>query len=140
MLKYEFTLPITPKAKQRARILKTGRSYTPKETVEFENTIRGLSRKYAPIYLIEGPVALSMEFVVKRPIKPRHKIHPITRPDLDNYIKAVKDAFNGIFWRDDSQVVILMGKKSYGEPKILIAIEEILNHKSIISERTKVLA
>lgn len=34
------------------------------------------------------------------------------RGDLDNYIKTVLDALNGVAWRDDSQVVKITGIKA----------------------------
>jgi Holliday junction resolvase RusA-like endonuclease len=53
-------------------------------------------------------------------------MHPITRPDLDNYNKFLSDCLNGIVWEDDSQVVELNAKKLYGEKeKTLIRIEPI---------------
>lgn len=52
---------------------------------------------------------------------------PTSRPDLDNYIKGVKDALKGIVWLDDSQVVEY-GEcyKRYAEkPYIYIRVEGI---------------
>ena len=40
---------------------------------------------------------------------------PTGRPDLDNLIKALTDACNGIVWRDDAQIVRLMAEKRYSE-------------------------
>lgn len=34
------------------------------------------------------------------------------RGDLDNYIKTVLDALNGVAWKDDSQVVKITGIKA----------------------------
>lgn len=52
-------------------------------------------------------------------------IKPTLKPDVDNYVKAIKDALNGIAYVDDSQVVVLMISKHYGrEPRVEIVIEE----------------
>ena len=54
------------------------------------------------------------------------EIKPTKRPDLDNFLKAAKDALNGIVWRDDSQIVNLSARKVYGEhPKLVITVEPI---------------
>ena len=42
-------------------------------------------------------------------------VMPTGRPDLDNLVKALTDACNGIVWRDDAQIVRLMAEKRYGE-------------------------
>ena len=56
------------------------------------------------------------------------KLLPISRPDIDNYIKAVLDAANEIVVRDDSQVVALVSIKQYSEtPKATLIFEEIKN-------------
>jgi len=54
-------------------------------------------------------------------------LRPMTKPDLDNYIKGIKDALNGIVWGDDSQVVEYgpSGKWYSDRPRVEIWIEEI---------------
>jgi Holliday junction resolvase RusA-like endonuclease len=44
------------------------------------------------------------------------RIYPGKKPDLDNLLKLLKDACNGIVWMDDSQVVIMIAKKVYETP------------------------
>lgn len=45
--------------------------------------------------------------------------------DVDNFLKAVLDALNGIAYEDDSQVVEATATKNFGEPKIIIELEEM---------------
>lgn len=65
----------------------------------------------------DGPVQLSLEFVMPRPkchygtgknastLKPQFESDRHTvKPDLDKLIRCVKDALTGIAWRDDCQV------------------------------------
>ncbi len=54
-------------------------------------------------------------------------IRPMTKPDLDNYIKGVKDALNGIVWADDSQVVEYgpSGKWYSDQPRVEIWVKEV---------------
>jgi len=52
--------------------------------------------------------------------------HCSSKPDLDNLVKFVLDACNGILWSDDSIVVELIARKVYSDnPKTLIFIKEI---------------
>jgi Holliday junction resolvase RusA-like endonuclease len=41
-------------------------------------------------------------------------IKPTSRPDLDNYLKAALDAINGVVFADDSLVIELTAKKTFG--------------------------
>lgn len=66
--------------------------------------------------------------VVKKQLKT--PIFADKRPDLDNYVKLLKDALNGIFWTDDSLIVELVAKKYYDAiPRIEIEIQEITDDK-----------
>ena len=48
------------------------------------------------------------------------------KPDIDNLQKAVKDALNGIAYRDDSQVCQVCARKQYAQSDgMMIEIEEI---------------
>lgn len=49
----------------------------------------------------------------------------VTRPDLDNYIKLVSDALNGVVFLDDSQVVAIEADKRYSAtPGIAVSVME----------------
>jgi Holliday junction resolvase RusA-like endonuclease len=45
------------------------------------------------------------------------------RPDIDNIVKAVLDACNGVTFEDDAQVFRIMATKRYGDPMILVTVE-----------------
>jgi len=48
---------------------------------------------------------------------------PISKPDIDNVIKGIFDACNGIVWDDDSQVVELHIAKRYSaNPRVAIEV------------------
>lgn len=73
-----------------------------------------LSEKGARIYQARLPLELRVEFRVKRPKSaPKRVVHPVTRPDVDQYAKAILDAATGILWEDDAQVVRLTATKVY---------------------------
>ena len=40
-------------------------------------------------------------------------IRPTTKPDIDNYVKQIFDALNGLVWEDDAQIVTIHGRKFY---------------------------
>ena len=63
--------------------------------------------------LIDGPVDLTIEFVLPRPKSWRKgRDEPMTaRPDVDKLARAVLDALTGIAFKDDSQVVRLSATK-----------------------------
>lgn len=65
---------------------------------------------------MQGAVAASITVTIKRPksVSKAKRPWPSVRPDLDNYVKAVLDAANGIIWLDDSQVCNLNVEKRYG--------------------------
>lgn len=63
---------------------------------------------------LSGPLELTIHFFLQKPkSKPKYKAWPDVRPDLDNYVKAVKDALKGIVYRDDAQVCVCVAKKGY---------------------------
>lgn len=53
-------------------------------------------------------------------------LRPVTKPDIDNYIKGILDSLNGLFWHDDGQIVEIHAGKYYSDmPRIEIEIEEV---------------
>jgi Holliday junction resolvase RusA-like endonuclease len=88
---FSVTLAVEPVPKGRPRF-GHGHVYTPKETAEFENTVRWLLRqKHVP--LLKGPLIVEMAFWVKT-----------LDGDWDNYAKAIGDAGQGICWSNDRQI------------------------------------
>ena len=84
--------------------------------------------------LLEGPVELRVMAYMPIPASWSMKkqraaalgeILPISRPDLDNCIKSIKDGCNKVIWKDDSQVVDIIAKKRYGAPRVEIEIVRI---------------
>ena len=135
----EISIPGVPVAKGRARTSTRGgfvRHYTPAKTVSYESTVTAAGRqamaRRAPL---EG--ALRVDITVGVPIpatwsKAKHAaamaqtVHPISRPDVDNYIKAIFDGLNGIAWLDDSQIVPASGCKRYADaPGVVVSITAI---------------
>ena len=116
----QFFVACVPRGKARARILRSGRSYTPKTTVDLEQLI-GWKCKMLTDLPLKGPVWLTVEATYAYPKafsrKQRENTHwKTSKPDLDNTVKLVQDALNGIAWADDAQVARLRDcEKVYGE-------------------------
>lgn len=51
-------------------------------------------------------------------------VRPTGKPDVDNCVKLLADALNGIVWRDDSQIVALTVTKAYGtQPRTDVVVK-----------------
>jgi|SRR6185369_4421281 len=100
-----------PVPKGRPRLSRYG-TYTPTKTVVFENTIRHEAIK-AGIKPIDGAVSIAVIFKHKKPKNPS-KSFP-SQGDLDNFLKAVLDALNGIMYKDDSSIVQITTSKEYAD-------------------------
>lgn len=132
-----FEIPGAPVAKGRPRISARGgfaRAYTPKKTVNFEARVAlAAQQAMEGRERFEGPVAMVLS--VRLPIPPSWSktkqnqalsggVQPCSRPDIDNYVKAVFDGCNEVVWRDDSQVVSLIAIKEYSDvPSIRVGVE-----------------
>ncbi len=133
-------MPGTPRGKQRPRVCRiNGRSitYTPKQTVDYENQIRSIYSKVAN-FKFERCVPLEVAvFAIFAPPKSvsqkvralmlNGEILPTKRPDGDNIIKVVLDALNGVAFHDDGQICKIYFEKMYSEtPEIRVLIKNIV--------------
>ena len=133
----KITVLTNPVAKGRARTcIKNGyvHSYTPKATADAESEIQQVLYEQCLVhagqcYFGKGTaLKVRIDFYIAPPkSKNKKRIYPVTRPDLDNYIKTVLDALNNRVYADDSQIVELHATKAYGNPpRIDIEIEEVV--------------
>lgn len=135
-----FTIYGEPVAKGRPRFRKIGKfvsTYTPKKTKDYESECRvaATCAMYKDKPLLT-PVKLVLEFqfaIPKSYSKKRYQAclsgeeKHLKKPDLDNIGKLVMDAFNGIVYKDDSQIVCLTMRKRYSViPCILVTVSEVL--------------
>lgn len=105
-------LPIEPVAWQRVKRGRFGQAYVPSKTRKYKESLALLIKKEFKKSPASGPLILYLYFGIRKPKTVKRRI-PDVRPDLDNYIKAFKDAANGVLWHDDSQVVTLIAEKAY---------------------------
>lgn len=87
--------------------------------------------------LLSGELALSIRVYRTMPKSISKKkqalalageIRPVTKPDLDNYVKGAVDALKGVVFRDDSAIVAFhepFGKWYSDRPRVEIEVKEI---------------
>ena len=104
----------------RPRFSKRG-TYNPKEYTAYKHLF-GLFAKRVYKKQLEGALKLEVTFFMQIPKSLSKKKHGeligqyhIKKPDTDNLVKTVKDSLNGIVYKDDSQVSVILAKKIYSE-------------------------
>lgn len=130
----KIVIPGKPMGKQRARTLKNGISYTPKETVSYENLVKLCYMQLENKKIFEN--AVNMKITAYYPIPKStskkqaelmrtHLVRPTKKPDCDNITKIICDALNNVAYKDDSQVVECKVQKFYSdEPRVEVEIWE----------------
>jgi Holliday junction resolvase RusA-like endonuclease len=92
-----------------------GQGYIPKETREFQEAFRGYAQiQYRNEPLLTGRLKVNIVFSSTLTIVQVEEIGPGpgSRQDIDNLEKSVLDALDGVLYKDDSQVDILMARRS----------------------------
>lgn len=127
------TIPGKPLGKQRPRVLRSGITYTPKKTVNYETLVRMLYiEKYTCAKPFTGPVCMLIRAyyqIPKSASKKRKKameeqaIMPTIRPDVDNITKIIMDALAEVAYEDDKQIVSCCIAKRYSDtPRVEVDI------------------
>jgi len=135
-MKLTLTIPGEPVAKGRPRVMKSGITFTPAKTKNYETLVKELFIiKYLDHRPLEGPLRCFIDAYMQIPKSASKKkleamqkgyIRPTKRPDVDNLCKSITDALNGIAYRDDSQIVSCHINKRYDlMPRVEIEIEEV---------------
>lgn len=128
-----------PVAKARPRFTKRGHAYTPKKTEDYEESIKfafmSQTCERMPVYSKGVPLEVKAIFAKSVPKSYTKKkreaclngdLLPTGKADLDNYLKAVLDALNGLAFEDDSQIVMTTAEKIYAEvPYVAVQIRAI---------------
>jgi len=145
MKQIEFTVQGTPKGQPRVRACIRGKHagvYDPGTADEWKRAVRDAAVNAMEIAAIEPfdrSVRLTVSFLMPRPKshlrsngeeKDSAPQHHTFKPDLDNLVKATKDALTTAqVWTDDSLVIICHSSKGYCLPLMAgatIRIAEVL--------------
>lgn len=106
--------------------------YTPARCRNWQQLVAMQATHFAPATPLTGPLGLELKFVLPRPksVSVKRRPYPCTKPDLDNLIKGVTDALEGLFYSSDSQIVQLVAEKVYeseeSRPGVRIILGEML--------------
>jgi Holliday junction resolvase RusA-like endonuclease len=104
---------VRPQVKQRPRMTRRGKAYTPMRTHLAEDVIR--EGWDGPCF--SGPVSMEVEFskngsvVTVGILEGDEYDKTVLRGDIDNYLKLVMDGLNGAAYEDDSQIRLVIAKK-----------------------------
>ena len=131
-----FFVPGKPRGKGRPRF-SNGRAYTDEQTRAYEYQIAANYRRIAGKFQFSDDVFLKVRVHQLMPV-PKNaskakktamlegRIYPSAKPDLDNVVKAVLDALNGVAYKDDARVVGIYSQKVYGDdPGVLVEISRM---------------
>ena len=123
-----FKINEEPVAKARPKFTRTGHAYTPKKTKTYEEEVKfaflSQTCEKMPVYPKDVPLIVEATFAKSVPKSYTKKkreaclsgdMLPTSKPDIDNYLKAVLDAINGLAFEDDSQIVTTIAEKIYAE-------------------------
>jgi len=129
---FKFTIRGNPVAWKRPGQSRWGRYDTQKSLKDALGSIFKVGLTNHPPLL--GKIKLIAVFFMpipkSLPTKDREGWHT-KRPDLDNLVKLMMDAMNGIVFKDDSQVCAIIAMKGYGEiPRTELTIMEDFNDEA----------
>lgn len=132
-----FSVDGIPRGKQRPRFVrKTGHTYTPPETTNYENYVKLSYRMENQNERLSGPIEAEIigVFPVPKSISKSKSqamlsdgIHYTKKIDCDNLAKSILDALNGIAYDDDAQICSLKVYKRYGKnPRVEVTLKELI--------------
>ena len=130
-----FEVPGEPRGKGRPRFTKDGHAYTDSETRAYEKKIVAYYRQTFGGFRWPDDAFVSVEVTAHYPIPKSAtksalsamqdgRLLPSRKPDIDNVLKIVLDALNGVAYKDDSRVVRVSASKVYSHtPKLIIEMK-----------------
>jgi Holliday junction resolvase RusA-like endonuclease len=140
MFKTSFTVEGTPIAKGRPKFRRINNFvsvYTPAKTKSYEVEVGKLAKaamgdqeplETPMVVCVYISMAVPKSYSKKRRQDCLDKVErPLKKPDIDNVVKAITDAMNGIVYQDDCQIVSLHSTKVYAsEASVSVFVSEEL--------------
>jgi Holliday junction resolvase RusA-like endonuclease len=136
MPKITFTVPGNPQGKARPRFCR-GHAVTPQKTRDYEALAAVLYRRASRgVSFTDGeairlcvyayyPFPANAKAAEKEKMQ-RGELLPLKKPDLDNVVKIILDALNGVAYRDDTQVAEIHAAKHYSaDPRVIVTVETV---------------
>ena len=131
-MKVKFNINTRPHSKERPRLGKGGKVYTPNSTKVFEEICKlSYGNRY---YFDKEYISIKIVFKFKVPksySKKKYseaiegKIRPSTN-DTDNLLKSVLDGLNGKAWKDDRYIYKIEAEKIFADKDCIeVEIENI---------------
>lgn len=112
-----FTVPGRPRGKERPRMGRNGRFYTPKTTREYEELVACFARMAYKEKPTKHPVRLDL---IIRSSK--------SRADISNILKSIEDGMNGIVYIDDRQIKEIHISRTEGDGEgVDVAVSLLMN-------------
>lgn len=122
-----FTVQGDPQGKERPRMTRSGHTYTPKKTKDYEKSVQKAFLEQAGkenFEIIKKPHGVAVNITARFQIPKSYtkkkraaiesgKLSVTKKPDIDNIAKIITDACNGLCYEDDSQVNTLFAKKEW---------------------------
>ncbi|EGO6036649.1 RusA family crossover junction endodeoxyribonuclease [Enterococcus faecalis] len=120
-------LPIEPKPQSRPRFARRGnyvQTYEDRAMKEYKNQVKNYLRKSRAKLIEKGPISAHVTFYIHPPKSAlsnkqkrlkvnMERMYCDKKPDLDNYFKAVTDAAEGILYKNDGQIAVMVCQKLY---------------------------
>lgn len=102
--------------------------YDPPRVKEARQTLSALLSPHRPASPLAGPISLRVFWLFPKGKSHRNGEWRITKPDIDNLQKMLKDCMTRVgFWNDDAQVVQEVVEKRWSDDPtgIYIELEEL---------------
>lgn len=130
----EFVVEGEPQGKARPRFSRrSGTVYTPAKTAKYEKEIRqsflDAGGKMIPagsyvLVTIDAYFEIPKSYTKRKRLACERNINrPDKKPDIDNVVKVVLDALNGVAYVDDKQVIGVICRKWYSRSSGFLLIQ-----------------